>query len=197
MSPLEHAEQIIAQVTWSPLNLRRYEWKHINPAVSMVARRFLSWLRDETVLARVAHAQSVDDLKALLVVDDYLSRVKHIESRRQIQQLLEDPEIPLDLIEVYAALTYLREALFVADEMSVPERVELELDRFVYTAAAAARHLGWNTEELYDAMARSDVQAELCIRLGELLRVRRQADTIRYASSSPAPSDDPSAEPTS
>lgn len=196
MSPLEQAEQIVAQVTWSPLDMRRETWKRINPRFSMIARTFISWLRDETVLSRLEHAQTIDDLKALLVVDEYLTRVKQIEQRRQIQELVANPQVPLDLIEVYAALTYLQEALLVADEIPLVERVEHELDRVVYTAEAAARQLGWNTEELYEAIARDDVRAELCIRLGELLRVRRQADAIRYASGSPAPSDDPSAEPT-
>lgn len=195
MSPFEQAEQIVAQVTYSPLDFTRETWKRINPKFSMIARTFISWLRNETVLARLEHAQTIDDLKALLVVDEYLARVKQLEHRRQIQELLANTQVPLDLIEVYAALTYLQEALLLGDEIPVVERVEHELDRVVYTAEAAARQLGWNTEELYEAIARDDVHAELCIRLGELLRVRRQADAIRYASSSPAPSDDPSAEP--
>jgi hypothetical protein len=196
MSPFEQAEQIVAQATYSPLDVTREPWKRINPKFSMIARTFISWLRNETVLSRLEHAQTIDDLKALLVVDEYLARVRQLEHRRQIQELVANTQVPLDLIEVYAALTYLQEALLVANEIPVAERVEHELDRVVYTAEAAARQLGWNTEELYEAIARDDVRAELCIRLGELLRVRRQADAIRYPSGSPAPSDDPSAEPT-
>jgi hypothetical protein len=194
MSSFEQAEQIVAQATYSPLDVTREPWKRINPKFSMIARTFISWLRNETVLSRLEHAQTIDDLKALLVVDEYLARVRQLEHRRQIQELVANTQVPLDLIEVYAALTYLQEALLVANP--VAERVEHELDRVVYTAEAAARQLGWNTEELYEAIARDDVRAELCIRLGELLRVRRQADAIRYPSGSPAPSDDPSAEPT-
>lgn len=195
MNPLEQAEQIVAQGTYSPLDFTRETWKRINPKFSMIARTFINLLRNETVLSRLGHAQTIDDLKALLVVDEYLARAKQLEHRRQIQELLANPQVPLDLIEVYAALTYLQEALLVDDEIPRAEQIEHELDRVVYTAEAAARQLGWNTEELYEAIARDDIRAELCIRLGELLRVRRQADAIRYAGSSHAASDDPSAEP--
>lgn len=196
MSPFEQAEQIVSQVVYSPLDLTREAWKRINPKFSMIARTFISWLRNETVLSRLGHAQTIDDLKALLVVDEYLARVKQLEHRRQIQELVANTQVPLDLIEVYAALTYLQEALLEEQEIPVAEREGHLSARVVYTAEAAARHLGWNTEELYEAIARDEIHAELCIRLEELLRVRRQADAIRYASSSPAPSDDPGAEPT-
>jgi len=195
-SLLTHIAHLVSQAPSGSLDLKREGWKRINPKYSMIARAFISLLSDETVLARLEHAQSIEDLKALLVVDEYLARVRQLEHRRQIQELVANTQVPLDLIEVYAALTYLQEALLVADEIPVAERVEHELDRVVYTAEAAARQLGWNTEELYEAIARDDVRAELCIRLGELLRVRRQADAIRYPSGSPALSDDPSAEPT-
>lgn len=183
------AHLLADQPAYCSVDLRREDYRHLNPKFSMVARAFINWLRDETVRARLQRVESLEDLKALVVVDDYLAKIKEIESRQQIQELLENPDVPLDVIEMYAALSYLKGALLHADEGST---AMVEAERLVYTAEATARHLGWNTEEIYDAIARGDIQAELCVRLSELLRVKRCSDAIRQAGSSyatPSPQD--------
>lgn len=193
---LSHVEDLVSQATPPPLNLKGQGWRHVNPKFSMIARTFISLVRDEAVLARLERAQRLEDLKALLVVDEYLARVKHVENRRQIQELLEDPEVGLEMIQAFAALSYLKEAFLQGDEEIIAD-VKAEAERLVYTAEGAARHLGWHTEEVYDAIARGDIQAALCVRLTELLRVRKCGDALRQAGGgrTAVGPDDPSAQP--
>lgn len=196
---LDHAAQVLAQPSYCSLDLRSEDYRYLNPKFSMVARAFISWLRDETVRARLQRVERLEDLKALVVVDDYLAKIKEIESRQQIQELLENPDVPLDVIETYAALSYLKGALLQVNPNNAAN-AKVEAEHLVYTAEAAARHLGWNTEEVYDAITRGDIQAELCVRISELLRVRKCGDVLRQANGSyatPSPQDPTAQESTS
>jgi hypothetical protein len=115
-------------------------------------------------------AQTVAELKAVLFVDHYLSRIKNGSFRQHIQALLANPAVPLAVIEQYAALSFAREAVWQPESQtdSLEEQV-------LYSVEAAAVQLGLNPEALYQRIAAGTVAAHLYLTWPEVARLLEEA----------------------
>ena len=77
-------EQVLSLITRAKkrsLLMADERWARVNPQLSMVARVFVNRLENECVLPRLMDAADVDDLKAVLLVDYFLSLTSHREHR--------------------------------------------------------------------------------------------------------------------
>jgi len=170
MSPLDQVTAVISQASPPGLTLQQAESQRINPKWSIVTRVFVNMLSEEDIVPRLVTAQTAAELKAVLFVDHYLSRIRNGRFRQHIQALLANPAVPLTVIEQYAALSFAREAIWQPESQtdSLEEQV-------LYSVEAAAVQLGLNPEILYQHIADGTVAAHLYLTWTEVARLLEEA----------------------
>lgn len=169
MSALDRVTAIISRASPPGLNLQRTESQRINPKWSMVTRVFVNMLSEEEIVPRLTTAQTAAELKAVLFVDQYLSRMRNGRFRHHIRTLLANPDVPLSVIEWYAALSFAREAIWQQESQtnSLEEQV-------LYSVEAAAVQLGLNPEALYQRIAAGNITAHLYLTWTEVVRLQEE-----------------------
>lgn len=161
---------IVSQPQARQLALEEETLSRVNPKFTMVARAFVRLLGSAEVARRLETARTPDDLKALLVVDDYLARVRDPVLKRQIVELLADPAADVGVIATLAALSYARDAYFEDGA----EDARADAEHVLYPVEAAAAQLGREPEALYRAIAAGEVEAVLCLTRAEIERLAGQ-----------------------
>ena len=169
MSALDRVTAIISQASPPGLNLQRIESQRINPKWSMVTRVFVNMLSEEEIVPRLMTAQTVAELKAVLFVDHYLSGIRNGRFGQHIRALLTNPDVPLSVIERYAALSFAREAIWQQESQS--DSLE---EQVLYSVEAAAVQLGLNPEALYQRIASGTVTAHLYLAWTEVVRLQEE-----------------------
>ncbi|OQY47806.1 MAG: hypothetical protein B6242_04095 [Anaerolineaceae bacterium 4572_78] len=159
---------LISQTSSPTLKLYQQEWKRVNPKWSMVARVFINMLTNEEVIPRLATATTIENLKAVLFVDHYLTSVKNNQFRNQIRVLLSNDMVPLETIETYAALSFAREAIWMSGEDE-----SINKNTILYSIEAAASQLNLEPEDLYHAILSDEINAELYLSRTEIERLQK------------------------
>ncbi len=163
MSALDNVEALVSAASQPALELQQETWQRINPKWRIVTRILVTMLSQESILSRLALAQTLNDLKAVLFIDHYLSRVRYGRFQEHIQTLLANPDVPLSVIERYAALSFAYEAIWQ------PEATFEETP--LYSIAAAAVQLGMEPDEIYQDILGGKIQAELYLSCTEVARL--------------------------
>ena len=146
------------------LDMNDDHWQQVNPRWSMVVHVFVNRLENHCVLPRLETSANVDDLKAVLLIDYYLTLLRVPQHRQQVQELL-TTTAPIHDIARYAALSLAQELIWPEDRAVTMDKSELR-----YPAAAAATQIGLLPEELYAEILADRVQAELVVSQAEIER---------------------------
>lgn len=165
MTITKHVQSLIAQTKKGSLIMDDADWERVNPQLSMVARVFVNRLENACVLPRLLDAADVADLKAVLVVDHYLSLLANPLQRRHVQELLE-AGAPLADIASFAALSLAQELIW--PDTAVNQAAPVSPADLFYPIPAAAVQLGMMPEELYEAILADRVEAQLVISQAEV-----------------------------
>ena len=171
-SALDQVITVISRAGRSKLQLEKQDCERVNPKWSMVARVLVNLLSNEEVVPRLAAAKTVDDLKAILFVDEYLALVKNRLYKQQIQELLATPEVTLDVIETFAALSFARDAIWQCTDQE-----PLDGNNVIYSLEAAAVQLNVEPGELCQDILDGRVNADLYLTRSEIERLICQAQS--------------------
>ena len=164
INPAESTNRVIALVSRAGTALAPFddeEITRINPKWTMVARVFISALRNKTVLSRLAAASSVNELKGILFVDAYLSVIRDVATRQHIRDLIADPRVSLQTLMTYMALTYARQNVCVDGDAEL----------LYYTIEGAAQQLGCDPATLYRGILAGNTHATLILERTEVERL--------------------------
>lgn len=167
MNALDNVIAIISQAESPTLSLSPESRQRVNPKWSMVAHVFVNMLRQDAVIPRLAQARSLDDLKAILFVDHYVSRIRCAIFRQHLQELLANPAVPLAAIESYAALSFAYNAIWPASPTAAVDK-----DQVLYSVEAAAVQLGLPVEMLLPAIQAGEVTAGIYLTRAEVERLQ-------------------------
>lgn len=163
---IENVEAIVSKASAPRLTIQHEAWQRINPKWRIVARLFVAMLSEEAILPRLATAETIEDLKAILFVDHYLSRMRYGRFRDQIQELLTSPDVSLAVIERYAAFSFLYKAVWEKD--AAPNSP-------LYSVEAAAVQLGRTCDEIYQAILEEKIEADLYLSWTEIARLQDES----------------------
>jgi len=173
---LDQVISVISKACIPKLQLEKQDCERVNPKWSMVARVLVNLLSNAEVVPRLVAAKTVDDLKAILFVDEYLALVKNRLFKQQIRELLAAPEVSLDIIETFAALSFARDAIWQCRDQE-----PLDGDNMLYPLEAAATQLNVEPGELCRAIVDGRVRADLYLTRSEITRL------VCQTKSEPAP----------
>jgi hypothetical protein len=163
---LDHVITVISHASSPRLHLQREAGERVNPKWSMVARVLVNMLSNTEVIPRLMEAKTTNDLKAILLVDEYLSVVQNRLFKQQIRELLAAPEVPLETIETFAALSFARDAIWQCEEHE-----PLDENNILYSIEAAAVQLNVEPEELCYGILDGEVTADLYLTRAEIERL--------------------------
>ena len=163
---LDHVITVISHASSPKLHLQREDAERVNPKWSMVARVLVNMLSNAEVIPRLAKAKTTNDLKAILLVDEYLSVVQNRLFKQQIRELLAAPDVPLEAIETFAALSFARDAIWKCEEHE-----PLDENNILYSIVAAAAQLNVEPEELCHSILDGEVAADLYLTRTEIERL--------------------------
>jgi hypothetical protein len=163
---LDHVIAVISHASSPKLHLEREDCERVNPKWSMVARVMVNMLSNVEVIPRLIQAETTNDLKAILFVDEYLSIVKSRLFKLQIQELLAAPEVPFETIATFAALSFARGAIWQCEEHE-----PLDENNILYSIEAAAAQLNVEPEELCYSIWNGEVTADLYLTRAEIERL--------------------------
>jgi hypothetical protein len=171
---LDHVIAVISHASSPKLHLEREDGERVNPKWSMVARVMVNMLSNVEVIPRLMQAETTNDLKAILFVDEYLSIVKNRLFEQQIRELLAAPEVPFETIETFAALSFARDAIWQSEQ-----HAPLDESNILYSIEAAAAQLNVEPEELCYSIWDGEVTADLYLTRAELERLKCQKTTSK------------------
>jgi hypothetical protein len=163
---LDHVITVISHASSPALQFQREDCERMNPKWSMVARVLVNLLSNAEVIPRLVEAKTTNDLKAILFVDEYLSVVKNRLFKQQIQELLAAPEVPLETIETFAALSFARDAIWQCEEHD-----PLDENNILYSIEAAAAQLNVEPEHLCYGILNGEITADLYLTRTEIERL--------------------------
>ncbi len=166
---LDNVITILSHANRPKLRIQREDCERVNPKWSMVARVLVNMLSNAEVISRLMQAETTNDLKAILLVDEYLSVVKNRLFKQQIRELLAAPEVPLETIETFAALSFARDAIWQCGAHE-----PLDENNILYSIEAAAAQLNVEPEELCHGILDGEVTADLYLTRAEIERLTCQ-----------------------
>jgi hypothetical protein len=166
---LDHVITVISRASSPKLQFQREDGERVNPKWSMVARVMVNMLSNAEVVPRLMQAETTNDLKAILFVDEYLSVVKNRLFKQQIRELLAAPEVSLETIETFAALSFARDAIWECEEHE-----PLDVKNILYSIEAAAAQLNVEPEQLCYGIWGGEVTADLYLTRAEIERLTCQ-----------------------